>query len=180
MTDDPKNTEQTKKRGRPPGKPKIETFIDLIKSGEFDDHLTGLQDALDYRRDQLKEGVLERVREVFGPEARVSLPDDSPLSNLFRKTAEAKKLEPDVGKNPFIEKKRPAPEIADPQVLEDDDQIIEALPEPEQPQPHSQPPYAPAGTGGIPPVVARINEGEQPPIEQRGAIIGGLSSGDIE
>lgn len=71
-------------REKPPSK--LRDFLVAVRDGSYDDDLLEIQSTLDERRKALQEKVLIRVKEVFGPNARVvdiGMPQSSERSNPF-------------------------------------------------------------------------------------------------
>jgi hypothetical protein len=71
------------KRGRPQSAPDFDRVVEAISSGKYDERILEIHDALSSRRDVLREQLLVRVREVFGPEAEVVMKQAEVAKNLF-------------------------------------------------------------------------------------------------
>lgn len=83
------------KPGRKPNTPNVESIEKAIRRGAYDEDLHNLDSAINARRDELKESVMARVRDVFGPDAVVTLSKSGveatpAVKNPFVKKAEAK------------------------------------------------------------------------------------------
>lgn len=83
------------KPGRKPSTPSVDSIRRALERGEYDDYLHDIDRAINARRDELKESVMARVRDVFGPDAVITLSKSGveashPVKNPFVKKAEAK------------------------------------------------------------------------------------------
>jgi hypothetical protein len=58
---------------------KVDAVIEEIRTGYADKDLSRLQEAITARREQLKEVILEKVREVFGEDATVITRQAAPV-----------------------------------------------------------------------------------------------------
>jgi hypothetical protein len=88
-------SEETK-RGRKPTTPSLDSIRKAVERGEYDEHLHDLDRMIQKRRDELKETVLARVRDVFGSDAEVVVKEGEGIkANSISER-----------KNPFIEKVR--------------------------------------------------------------------------
>jgi hypothetical protein len=140
--------------------PDVDEFILGVAQGAYDDDLRRITEALLKRREALKESIRERVRELFGRNAEIVVEK----------------------RNPFVDRSRPAPPPEPKGAMEiwreganksedDDDEVQgDAL---------SIPFDVESPEKNLDRIEDRLNAGQQPPIEQRGAIIGGISSTDI-
>lgn len=77
------------KRGRPAQTPDLDRVLTAINAGKYDERILEIDDALENRRDHLKEQLMERVRKVFGPNAEVVI---------------TKLVKPIESSNPFVNK----------------------------------------------------------------------------
>jgi hypothetical protein len=136
--------------------PSLEKICREIIRGRYDGEFDRIMEAMDARRSQRKAEVFAQVQEVFGPEARISFGEKSEPPAEERPTED----------NPFV---RVAAEAAravrnDEIELRADDEVVDPLADSESDVERQM-----------------VDEGkiENLPIEQRGAIIGGLSSSQI-
>lgn len=152
--------DETRKRGRPPRKPDLEGVLEAIKSGTFDEDLARIQGICENRRDTLKQKVLDRVHEVFGPDAMVVTPDDEPPTpSGYSRKALKPNVFVDKARGQTLSKPGDKVQVTWPLQEEEDDEVT------------------PDALGDS--RLEIINQGEQAPIEMRGAIIAGLSVADI-
>lgn len=85
------------KAPRKPSRPRIDAILNAIVRGDYDDKLKELREAITQRNELRKSQVLALVREVYGDEAEIATPEDSPLTKLAR-------IARGTRSNPFIEK----------------------------------------------------------------------------
>lgn len=170
MTDDQKQ--------RKPSTPQLDRVIDAIERGDYDEKIIELHRALAARQDVLKVQVLEQVRQVFGEDAEIVSSKKFSLSPIDR-IDQGKDIDGPDG-NPFVKKAerdgettRPSP--PPPVTSATADQIDENRVT-KDPLENVQ---SEAGLS-VSEVERRMMSGEQVvDIENRGAIISGLSASDI-
>jgi hypothetical protein len=89
---------EEKKRGRKPSVPDHARVLNFIYAGHYDEYLGRFDEAIEARRDSLREKVMEEVRNVFGPDAQVVTDGKAPVpvqssENPFVRKAEGESTE---------------------------------------------------------------------------------------
>jgi hypothetical protein len=97
---------------RKPQRARIDGIVNAIKRGEYDDKLADLSDAIEDRRRDLREALLERIKEVYG------------VDYVVTKVQESAPIWTPGGSHPFVSSPGPNQPV-------DVDSAPESLPEPD-------------------------------------------------
>ena len=134
----------------------ILTVVNWIRDGSLDGEFEALETAMNDRRENRKQAVMDQVHEVFGRDAVVQLSVPPDMDDLFDDSSESTTDTRPIETNPFLKKQ--AAEDDEPPITD----TLDSLP-----------------VNQVEREMIEQGKVESLPIEHRGAIIGGLTSSDM-